>query len=297
MERSSLIDRDRQTQDVELVHVDDIEVVTDVVKHYSEPFIASVISCLGCVIGFSCLPLSCGCCCNPYKTISKGYKGIKTRFGVFVGYLPDGLHYVNPLSEKVSQIDVRTKLLELQEQTVLTKDNLSIKIDGVVYYNVDDIERAVFGVQDVDRAIEHLALVALRTMFGGKDLQQCLEEREVIANEMQIFVEEHIRAWGIEITLVQLTDIKIPNDIKMILSAAAVAEREGRAKVINAQADVQAARLMRSAAEALNSEAAMQIRLLSTYTMLSESSQSKLVFMPLDRFKSTTGNFPMYENL
>jgi len=262
----------------------------DIDDFYSEPCIGACIGAFGCLFSAVCCPLTLGICCNPYKTVQKGFTGIITRFGRVQRIVQEGLHPVNVFAEKLTTIDSRTVVLELKKQTVLTRDNLSLTIDGVIYYTIVDLDKAIFKVQDLTNSIHSLALVALRAAFGTKDLQNCLEHRDELAREMFQFIAAHVSAWGIKVDNLQITDMTLPDSLQKMLQSAATAEKEGRAKIVLAQADVQSARLMREAAEALNSDAAMQIRLLETYNKVAESENAHLIFMPLDKLRSDEKN-------
>jgi len=258
---------------------------------YVEPFYGHCVSGLGWCFGGMFLVACCGCCCSPYKSVKKGFKGVVQRFGRVMKVVNEGLYTVNPCSEKLRQIDVRTLVTELKEQSVLTKDNLSIKIDGVVYFTIIDIDKAIFKVQNVNKAVEQLALVALRGVFGHKLMQECLEQREELAQSIEKIVSEKTNDWGVDINMIQITDIMIPENIKNILSSAATAQREGKAKVILAEADVEAAKLMRQASDILSTPGAMQIRMLETYNKLASNPQAKIVFMPLTSVKESHNKF------
>jgi len=189
---------------------------------------------------------------------------------------------VNPCTESMTPVDVRCQVLDLKQQSVLTKDNLAIWIDGVVYFTIIDINKAIFKVQNIKESVNQLALVALRGVFGHKLMQDCLVEREELAREIEKIVAEKTGEWGVQINMIQLTDIKLPENIKNMLSSAATAEREGKAKIILAQADVESAKLMRQASDILSTSGAMQIRMLETYNKLAQTDNPKIVFMPLD---------------
>jgi len=258
---------------------------------YREPIYGLCVSYFGWCCGGIMLVACCGCCCSPYQSVQKGFKGVVQRFGRVMKVVNEGLYTVNPCSEKLRQIDVRTLVISLKEQTVLTKDNLSIKIDGVVYYTIIDIDKAIFKVQQVNKAVEQLALVALRGVFGHKLMQECLEQREELAQAIEKIVAEKSNDWGVDINMIQITDIVIPENIKNILSSAATAQREGKAKVILAEADVEAAKLMRQASDILSTPGAMQIRMLETYNKLATNPQAKIVFMPLTSSKDSNNKF------
>jgi erythrocyte band 7 integral membrane protein len=251
--------------------------------NYQEPCAAECASCLGWFCGGISVGLFCGfCCCNPYKQVERGFKGIIQRFGRVRQVVNEGLYAVNPCTESLTPVDVRCQVLDLKQQSVLTKDNLAIIIDGVVYFTIIDINKAIFQVQNINQSVYQLALVALRGVFGHKLMQDCLVSREEVAQEIERIVAEKAHEWGVQINMIQITDILLPENIKNMLSSAATAEREGKAKIILAQADVESAKLMRQASDILNTSGAMQIRMLETYNKLAQNDNPKIVFMPLD---------------
>lgn len=160
----------------------------------NEPCMGSCLDCLGTFFGCFCLVTSCGCCCNPYKTVKKGYRGVITRFGSIKQIVSDGLHYVNPISEDIRMADLMLHVKKLANQSVLTKDNLPITIDGAVYYYINntpkDIVKANYGVFNVSFAVDELAHSTLRLVFGKHTLQECLEKRQDFAKEMKNIIGE-----------------------------------------------------------------------------------------------------------
>ncbi len=254
----------------------------EVQSQRNEPCFGSLLGCLGRFFGCFCTSICCGCCCYPYKTIPLGSKGVIQRFGRLKNIVDDGLYYVNPVTETMASVDMRTQCLLLSSQTVMTKDNLSLKIDGDVYYKITSVSKSLFSISKVEKAIYERSHAALRNVFGKHELQQCLENREQIAMEIQKDIGIQVENWGIMIETIQIKDIIVPEQIEKLLASAATAEREGRAKIISAQADVEAAKLMRAASDILNTPAAMQIRYLETMYKMSDNDNSKVIFMPSD---------------
>jgi erythrocyte band 7 integral membrane protein len=263
-------------------------------KNPSEPCFGFCLDGLGNFFGCLCTGLCCGSCCYPYKTVNLGWTGVIQRFGKLKKIVSEGFHYVNPITETMNCVDMRTQYIILNSQIVLTGDNLSINIDGVVYYRIIDIQNALFSVNNISSAIDQLAHATLRNVFGKHSIQECLENREKIANEIQKDVSEQIMNWGVKIESIQIKDIIIPTNIQKLLSSAATAERESRAKIISAQADVEAAKLMRTASDILNSNAAMQIRYLETLNKIAESDNAKVIFISPD-YKQIAGNIASQE--
>lgn len=161
-----------------------------IVRKQNEPCMGSCFDFLGKLCGCFCLITTCGCCCcNPYQTVRRGYRGILTRFGTVQRILGDGLHYVNPISEELTIVDVMLHVKKLSNQSILTKDNLPITIDGAVYYRIQNtpahIVTAKLGVSNVSMAVDELAHSTLRLVFGQHTLQEALEKRRQFADEIR----------------------------------------------------------------------------------------------------------------
>ncbi|AGF85078.1 hypothetical protein QJ854_gp704 [Moumouvirus goulette] len=249
---------------------------------YEEPIFARVLRTIGCIVGYSCIPFYCIGCCYPYKSVDKGSKGVVQEYGRFKREIKDGLHYVNPLTESISIIDTRIKLIDLERQNVMTSDKLSICIDSVVYYRITDVQNALFKIENVVHSIIELSYATLRNVVGSCTLDQCLNERDNLAKSIKLTVEEHTKNWGIEIISIQIKDIVVPKDIILSLSSTVTAEREAEAKIITAQGNVKSAELMRKAADILDTRSAMQIRSLEVIDKLVTSPNTKVVLLPND---------------
>ncbi|BCS83434.1 stomatin family protein/prohibitin-family membrane protease subunit ybbk [Cotonvirus japonicus] len=266
---------------------------------YHEPVFASVLRSIGCFFGYACMP-TYGMCgqCYPYKSINKGSKGVIQEFGRFKREIPDGMHYVNPVTEKISEIDMKIKVIDLGKKNVMTSDKLSIQIDSAVYYKIIDVQNALFKIDNVVHAIIELSYATLRNVIGNSTLETCLSKRDTIAELIKTIVKENIDGWGIEIISIQITDIIVPHDIITSLSSTVVAEREAKAKIIIAKGNVESAILMREAADILNSQAAMQVRSLEVIDKIANSANTKIIFLPSDldlRAKEITGNVSLKE--
>ena len=256
------------------------------IKSYSDPCWGSFLDFMGKFLGYCCLlppPIgSCGCCCNPYKSINQGSKGIIQRFGRIVDLKDPGLEYVNPLTEKLIVVDIMAHVKELSNQEVMTKDNLPVTIDGDVYYRRVDVIKATYSIYNLSYAIDQLAHAALRNVFGNYTLQECLEKRNEIAQTIQDILKDQVYNCGVVVEQILIRDIKVPNHIRDLLASSAIAKRDAEAKIISAKADVEAAKLMREASDVLNTDSAMQIRFLETYNKLATSQNTKIIFMPAD---------------
>jgi len=259
---------------------------------YEEPWFASIMRCIGCCFGYTaiacCFGGCCGSCCYPYQTIQQGNKGVIQEFGRVKRQVDSGLHYVNPMTEQLSQVNMRQMVINLDKQHIMTADNLSVTIDSVVYYQVTDIETVLFKINNLDLSIIEMSYATLRNVVGKFPLQQCLSERAKLATQIKNIIEENVAGWGIQIQSLQIKDITVPQNITQALSATAVAERESQAKLINARADVTAAKMLREAADILNTDGAMQIRHLEVLSKIAHSPNTKILMMPTDSMQATT---------
>lgn len=207
----------------------DIETVINSSIKYTtttdEPCYGSLMDFVGMVAGCLCIPFSCGQCCKPYIVVNKGYKGVVTRFGTVSRITNDGLHFVNPVSESLNFVDIRLHCKQLSNCSITTKDHLSIIINGSIYYRINasyvDVINAKFGIDNVETAVQEIAYSSLNIVFGKYSLQDCLEDKNAIVDEMTTVLKSHIRKWGIIIEIVQVTDIGIPQHVKELLSTSA----------------------------------------------------------------------------
>lgn len=254
----------------------------DAADQYQTPCWGSFLDCFGMFCGTACLIPFCGCCCNPYQTVDAGHKGVVVKFGRIDRVLDPGMHKVNPVSEKLYSVNMMLHVKALDSQEVMTKDNLPVTIDGDVFYKRTDPVRSTFSITHLTYSIDQLAHSTLRNIFGRYNLQECLAHRDEISKEIREIARDQATGWGIEITNIQIRDIKVPNHIRDMLASAATAEREAAAKLISARANVAAAKMMREAADQLNSEAAMQMRHIEMLEKIALSENSKVVFVPTE---------------
>lgn len=253
------------------------------VEHYStaerNECYEAVVRCWGNCSG-SLATWICVCCPNPYKSVPESQFGVVKEFGKYTKTLKPGLHYLNPVVETLTLVDAREKVIDLQKQSIMTKDNVNVTIDAVVYYRVEDAYRALYSVENVELAVAEIAKTTLRDLFGHTLLQEALETKEKMAKFIRQVIEKPTYNWGVTITRVLIQEILFSKELQQNLSAAATAKRIAEGKIISAQADVDSAKLMREAAEQLNTRAAMQIRYLDALTTLSKASNTKVIFMP-----------------
>ncbi|ORZ28698.1 hypothetical protein BCR41DRAFT_343921 [Lobosporangium transversale] len=220
------------------------------------------------------------CCPNPYKTVSQGYVGLVTRFGKFYKIVDPGLTKINPVTEKLIKVDIKIQIADIPRQVIMTKDNVNVHIDSVLYWHVINPSQSVFGVTNVESALIERTQTTLRHILGMRVLQELIENREAIGEEIQEVIDTPARVWGVKVESVLIKDITFSRELQEALSSAAQAKRMAESKVIGAQAEVDSAKLMRAAADILNTPAAMQIRYLETMTNMAKGSNTRVIFMP-----------------
>jgi len=235
---------------------------------------------LGSVVGFiGAIP--CCPCPNPFRNVQQGSVGLVTRFGQFYKAVDPGLVQVNVCTEALRVVDVKIQISPIGRQTVITRDNVNVEIDSVIYFQITNPYRAAFGITDLRQALTERAQTTLRHVVGARAVQSVVTEREAIAFEIAEIVGDVADKWGVAIEGILIKDIIFSPEVSASLSSAAQQKRIGESKVIAARAEVDAARLMRQAADILASPAAMQIRQLEALQQMARSAHSKVVFVPM----------------
>ncbi|KAI8884252.1 hypothetical protein K501DRAFT_294194 [Backusella circina FSU 941] len=231
-------------------------------------------------------------CCiifpNPYKRVKQGTVGLVTKFGKFYKCADPGLVKVNPVTERLKRCDITMQITKIPRQDVITKDNVSISIESVVYWHVIDPYQSIYGVANVEYALVERASTCLRDVCGGHSVQELIENRDEISNELQIIIGPIAKTWGLKIESTLVKDITFSQQLQDSLSSAAQAKRLGESRVITSKAEVEAAKLMRDAANLLNTPAAMQIRYLDAmHTMAHNAQGQKTIFVSLSNVSNT----------
>ena len=238
--------------------------------------------CYGNCTGFLATWVCCICCDTPYRRINEGTTGIVTRFGKFKNVLSPGLHFVNMVSEELIIVEKREQVMDLRQQKVITKDNISVIIDAVVYFQIENSYRSVFGIDQLLYGIKELALTSMRDVFGTTTLQEALEDRDKAAEALFSIIALPAAKWGVSVKRILLQEILFTPELQKTLSSAATAKRLAESKVIGAQADVQSAKLMRNASDILATPSAMQIRYLDSIASVGKVGNPKILFFPSD---------------
>ncbi|KAJ5092936.1 stomatin family protein [Penicillium angulare] len=241
---------------------------------------AQMIHSLGACVGFCGAIPCCICCPNPFKPVDQGQVGLVSRFGRFERSVDPGLVKVNPLSEHLTTVDVKIQIVEVPRQVCMTKDNVTLNLTSVIYYQVTSPHKAAFGISNVKQALVERTQTTLRHVIGARVLQDVIERREEIAQSTSEIIEEVAAGWGVQVESMLIKDIIFSDDLQDSLSMAAQSKRIGESKVIAARAEVESAKLMRQAADILSSAPAMQIRYLEAMQAMAKSANSKVIFLP-----------------
>jgi regulator of protease activity HflC (stomatin/prohibitin superfamily) len=212
------------------------------------------------------------------KVANQWERGIVLRLGRFHGTRGPGLFLVVPILDRVRLVDTRVLTEDIRRQEVITRDNVPVSINGVLFFKVVNVEDAVMKIQDYVFAIGQLAQTALRDVVGGMMLDELLAEREKIGKLVEGLVDKDSRAWGLEVAGIRLQDIDMPEDLKRIMSRQAGAEREKRATITKAEGDKLAAENLAAAAHTMAaSPGAMQLRTLQTIDGLGPTASNTVV--------------------
>ena len=212
------------------------------------------------------------------RIIKQYEKGLVFTLGKFTGIRSPGLNFVVPIIQRMVVVDMRVRTVDIQKQQVMTKDNVPVDVNGVVFFKVDKVDDAIIKVQDYEYAIAQYAQTALRDVIGGMTLDTVLVERQQIGEEIRKIVDKETGQWGLDVQVIKLQDIEVPDDLKRIMSRQAAAEREKRAVVIKSEGDRDAAKNLAAAAEVMGkSKGAMQLRTLQTLDGLGPTASNTVV--------------------
>jgi len=214
-------------------------------------------------------------------------RGVIFRLGRLMGSKGPGLIFLIPLIDRMVKVSLRTVAMDIPPQDVITKDNVSVKVNAVLYFRVMDPSKAITEVEDYLYATSQLAQTTLRSVMGGAELDEMLAEREKINSSLQEIIDNHSEPWGIKVSLVEIKHVDLPQEMRRAIAKQAEAERERRAKIIHAEGEFQASTKLRDAAEVISAfPEALQLRFLQTLTEVAAENNSTIIFpLPLDLFK------------
>lgn len=195
-----------------------------------------------------------------------------------------GIVLLIPIIDRMVKVTLRTVAMDIPPQDVITKDNVSVKVNAVLYFRVMEPDKAITEVQDYLYATSQLAQTTLRSVLGGAELDEMLAEREKINASLQEIIDRHSDPWGVKVTLVEIKHVDLPQEMQRAIAKQAEAERERRAKIIHAEGEFQASQKLRDAAEVISPfPQALQLRFLQTLTEVAAENNSTIVFpLPID---------------
>src|SRR5690349_5475305 len=218
------------------------------------------------------------------KIVQEYERGVIFRLGRLVGARGPGLFFIIPGVEAMRKIDLRIVTLEVPAQEAITRDNVTVKVNAVVYFRVVNPEDAVVKAVDYLRATSLVAQTTLRSILGQSDLDHLLSQRDQINQSLQVVIDGQTSAWGVKVTSVEVRDLELPETMQRAMARQAEAEREKRAKVIHAEGEFSASQQLAAAAEVIGSQpATLQLRYLQTLTEIAAEKNSTIVFpLPLE---------------
>ena len=224
------------------------------------------------------------------KIVQEYERGVIFRLGRLVGARGPGLFFILPFVERMVRVDLRVVTMDVPRQDVITRDNVTVKVDAVVYFRVVNPEDAVTKVMDYFRATSLVAQTTLRSVLGQSDMDELLSKREELNQRLQQIIDEATEPWGIKVTIVEVRDVSLPADMINAMSRQAQAERERRAKVISAEGEFQASARLAEAAEVMSaSPITLQLRYLHTLAEIATERNSTIVFpLPIDIMQAFT---------
>lgn len=212
------------------------------------------------------------------------------NLGKFSRVLGPGLHVIIPLIERSVTVDMRILTIDIPRQQAITKDNVPVSINGVVYFKVKDATKAIINVQDYLYAVSQYAQTALRDVVGGMSLDEVLAERQKIGEQIASIVEKQSTNWGLDIDSIKMQDIELPEDMKRIMSRQATAEREKRANITKSEGDKMAAKNLADAARIMSEmPGAMQLRTLQTIDGLGPTPSNTVILVPVELLEAAKG--------
>ena len=222
------------------------------------------------------------------KQIDEYERGVKFSFGKYSKTLNPGWKIVLPVIQSFKKVDIRTKVVDVPEQDAITRDNVSIRINAVVYYKIFDASMAILNVENFYYAVSQLAQTTMRNAVGEVSLDELLSEREKISKKICEIIDEATDPWGIKVENVELKDVSLPEEMKRVIARVAEAEREKQAVITKSIGEVEASNNLAIAAQKLNENpVAVHLRTLETINDLSSDQSNTVIFaLPIDVLKS-----------
>ena len=224
---------------------------------------------------------------NAIRILNEYERGVIFRLGRIIAAKGPGIIILIPLIDRMQKVSLRLVTMDVPPQDVITRDNVSIKVSAVIYFRVMDPVKAIVMVENFLYATTQLAQTTLRSVCGQAELDELLSDRDKINSELQDILDKHTEPWGIKVTVVELKNIDLPQEMQRAMARQAEAERDRRAKVINAEAEFQASAQLAEAAKVIeNHPVAVQLRFLQTLNEVASENNSTTIFpIPIDLFR------------
>jgi regulator of protease activity HflC (stomatin/prohibitin superfamily) len=214
-----------------------------------------------------------------FRVVQQYEKGVVFRFGKIVGIKEPGLTWIIPYIEWIRKVDLRIVTLPIPPQRIITKDNVSVDISAVAYYQVVDVVKSIVAIENVMSAINQIAQTTVRNIVGRFQLDEILSERDTINKEVRLVLDAHTEPWGIVVSVVEIKDIELPENMQRAMAKQAEAEREKRAKIIAAEGEFLSAQKLADAADVIAAHPiALQLRNLQTMSEISVEKNSTIIF-------------------
>jgi len=225
------------------------------------------------------------------KQINQYERGVRFTLGKYSGVMNPGWRFIVPVFQSYQKVDIRIKAVDVPDQETITKDNISTKVNAVIYYRVASAEKAIIEVENFRYAVSQLAQTTMRNAVGEVELDELLSQREKVAERIRLIVDKASDPWGIDVSSVELKDVVLPEEMKRVIGKQAEAEREKRSVIIKAEGEVAAAENMAKAAKILSgSDGALHLRTLATINDLSSDQSNTVIFaIPLEVLKAFSG--------
>lgn len=218
------------------------------------------------------------------KIVTEYERGVIFRLGRLIGAKGPGLFLIIPFVDRMVKVDLRVVTMDVPAQDVITKDNVTVRVNAVVYFRVVDPEASVVKVLDHIRATSQISQTTLRNVLGQSELDELLAQREKLNQTLQAIIDEHTDPWGVKVSIVEIKDVELPETMRRSMAAQAEAERERRAKIIHAEGEFQASEKLAQAAVVIAREpVTLQLRYLQTLTEIATERNSTIIFpIPID---------------
>ena len=225
------------------------------------------------------------------RQVNQYQRGVKFTFGKFTSIMEPGWRLVWPIIQGYQKVDIRTKAVDVPDQNAITRDNVTVKVNAVIYYKVSDAEKAIIEVEDFRYAISQYAQTTMRNIVGEVTLDELLSSRDKIAERIREIVDKETDAWGRMVQNVELKDVSLPADMERTIGKQAEAEREKRAVIINSEGELAASQNIAKAAEMLSATpGALHLRTLQSINDMSSDQSNTVVYMvPIEALRAVEG--------